>query len=108
MSQLKAYRDNRKLRGLKTLETYATIQGGNNRVSITIQNTTREPIKLKKGTVVGMVTVANVVPPMLAAKMSTYHNVPGNGTEEPKTDMFPRMLVRTRVKLNDLIQVIQS
>ena len=65
------------------------IQGGNNRVSIAIQNTTREPIRLKKGTVVGMVTAANVVPPMLAAKMSTYYNVPGNGTERTKYGHVP-------------------
>ena len=65
------------------------IQGGNNRVSITIRNTTREPIRLKKGTVVGMVTVANVVPPMLAAKMSVYHNIPGNGTERTKNGHIP-------------------
>ena len=76
-------------KGIETLETYATIQGGNNRVSITIRNTTREPIRLKKGTVVGMVTVANVVPPMLAAKTSVHHNVPGNGTGRTKDGHIP-------------------
>ena len=30
--------------GIETLETYATIQGGNNRVSIAIRNVTREPL----------------------------------------------------------------
>ena len=76
-------------KGIETLETYAMIQGGNNRVSIAIRNTTREPIKLKKGTVVGMVTAANVVPPMLAAKMSVYYNVPRNGMERTKNGHVP-------------------
>ena len=70
-------------KGIETLETYATIQGGNNRVSIAIRNVTREPIRLKKGAIVGMVSMANVIPPMLAAKTSTDSNVlknEANGT----------------------------
>ena len=34
-------------------------------------------------------TAANVVPPMLAAKTSTYHNIPGNGTERTKNGHVP-------------------
>ena len=70
-------------KGIETLETYATIQGGNNRVSIAIRNVTREPIRLKKGAIVGMVSTANVIPPMLAAKASTDSHVlenEANGT----------------------------
>ena len=76
-------------KGIETLETYATIQGGNNRVSIAICNATREPIRLKKGTVVGMVTAANIVPPMLAAKVSTNYSVLENGTGESENACVP-------------------
>ena len=77
-------------KGIETLETYATIQGGNNRVSIAIRNITRELIRLKKGTVVGMVTAANIVPPVLAAKTSTNYSIPENRTGESENAHIPK------------------
>ena len=52
--------------------------------------TTREPTRLKKGTVVGMVTAANIVPPMLAAKTSTNYSVLENGTGESENACIPK------------------
>ena len=94
-------------KGIETLETYATIQGGNNRVSIAIRNVTREPIRLKKGAIVGMVSTANVIPPMLAAKASTDSHVlenEANGTpnanvpEERRYVLVPSRRSRTKEK----------
>ena len=56
------------------MASYETIKQGENRVTIGLQNMTREKIILKKGTKVARVSAANIVPPMLAPDLSTDKN----------------------------------
>ena len=53
------------IEGIEAIASYETFKQGGNRVTIGLQNGTREII-LKKGTKVTCVTAANIVPPMLA------------------------------------------
>ena len=54
------------IEGVEAISSYETFKQGGNRVTIGLQNGTREKITLKKGTKVTHVTAANIVPPMLA------------------------------------------
>ena len=54
------------IEGVEVITSYETFKQGGNRVTIGLQNMTREKITLKKGTKVARVTAANIVPPMLA------------------------------------------
>ena len=58
------------IEGIKAISSYETFKQGGNRVTIGLQNGTREKITLKKGTKVAHATVANIVPPMLAPDLS--------------------------------------
>ena len=49
--------------GVEAIESYETFKQGANRVTIGLQNNTRQSITLKKGTRVARVMAANVVPP---------------------------------------------
>ena len=86
-----------------------SFKGGNNRVSIAIRNVTREPIRLKKGAIVGMVSTANVIPPMLAAKTSMDSHVlenEANGTpnatrsRERRYVLVPSGRIHNKRKMN--------
>ena len=57
--------------GVEAITSYETFKQGGNRLTIGLQNGTREKIILKKGTKVAKVIAANVVPPMLAPGLST-------------------------------------
>ena len=57
--------------GVEAIASYETFKQGGNRVTIGLQNGTREKIILKKGTKVAQVAAANVVPPMFAPDPST-------------------------------------
>ena len=59
------------LNGVEAITSYETFKQGGNRLTIGLQNGTREKIILKKGTKVAKVITANVVPPMLAPDQST-------------------------------------
>ena len=59
------------IEGVETVSSYETFKQGGNRVTIGLQNMTREKIILKKGTRVTHVSAANIVPPMLAPDLST-------------------------------------
>ena len=63
-------------KGYGAIDTYATLEGGSNRVAMAIRNTTRQKLTLKKGTTIATVLVTNVVPPMLAPNPSTYSDIP--------------------------------
>ena len=63
-------------KGYEAIDAYATLKGGSNRVAMAIRNTTRQKLTLKKGTTIATVSVANIVPPMLAPNPSTYSDVP--------------------------------
>ena len=56
------------------MASYETFKQGGNRVTIGLQNMTREKIILKKGMKVARVSAANIVPPMLAPDLSTDRN----------------------------------
>ena len=56
---------------MEAIESYETFKQGGNRVTIGLQNDTRQKITLRKGTKVARVVAANVVPPMLAMDPST-------------------------------------
>ena len=51
--------------GVEAIASYETFKQGCNRLTIGLQNGTRDKIVLKKGTKVARVTVANAVPPIL-------------------------------------------
>ena len=55
---------------VEAITSYETFKQGGNRVTIGLQNMTREKITLKKGTKVTRVVAANIVPPMLAPDLS--------------------------------------
>ena len=57
--------------GVEAIASYETFKQGGNRVTIGLQNGTREKIVLKEGTKVAQVAAANVVPPMFAPDLST-------------------------------------
>ena len=57
--------------GMEATASYETFKQGGNRLTIGLQNSTREKIVLKKGTKVTQVATANVVPPMFAPDLST-------------------------------------
>ena len=54
--------------------SYKTFKQGGNRVTIGLQNLTREKIILKKGTKIARVSATNIVPPILAPDSSTDRN----------------------------------
>ena len=56
------------------MPSYETFKQGGNRVTIGLQNLTREKIILKKGTKIARVSAANIVPPVLAPDLSTDRN----------------------------------
>ena len=53
---------------IKAIPSYDYLEQGSSKVNITLQNCTRQRIKLKKGTKVTLIMSANVVPPALAPK----------------------------------------
>ena len=57
--------------GVEAIPCYETFKQGRNRVTVGLQNGTREKIVLKKGTKVTGVATANAVPPMFAPNLST-------------------------------------
>ena len=54
------------IEGIEPISSYETFKQGGYRVTIGLQNGTREKITHKKGTKVTRVTAANILPPMLA------------------------------------------
>ena len=62
------------IEGVEAVSSYETFKQGGNRVTIGLQNMTREKIILKKGTKIARVSAANIVPPMLAPDPSTDRN----------------------------------
>ena len=54
------------IEGIEAIASYETFKQGGNRVTIGLQNGTREKITHKKGTKVTCVTATNIIPPMLA------------------------------------------
>ena len=62
------------IEGIEAVSSYKTFKQGGNRVTIGLQNMTREKIILKKGTKIARVSAANIVPPMLAPDLSTDRN----------------------------------
>ena len=59
------------IKGIEVIPSYEIFKQGGNRITIGLNNTTREKITLKKGTRVAKVFAANVIPPMLAPKERT-------------------------------------
>ena len=57
--------------GVEAIASYETFKQGGNRLTIGLQNGTKEKIVLKKGKKVAQVAAANVVPPMFAPDLST-------------------------------------
>ena len=57
------------------MPSYETFKQGGNRVTIGLQNLTREKINLKKGTKIARVLAANIVPPMLTPDPSMDRSV---------------------------------
>ena len=103
--------------GVEAITSYETFKQGGNRLTIGLQNCTRENIILRKGTkvarvAVARVAVANVVPPMLALRLSTNENKLKYMTQEHKKAVYLRMLMRTKINQNqhqiDLISCFQS
>ena len=64
------------IEGVEAIPSYETFKQGGSRLTIRLQNGTREKIVLKKGTKVAQVAAANVVPPMFAPDLSTEESVP--------------------------------
>ena len=62
------------IEGVEAVPSYKTFKQGGNRVTIGLQNLTREKIILKKGTKIARVSATNIVPPMLAPDPSTDRN----------------------------------
>ena len=62
------------IEGVEAVPSYETFKQGGNRVTIGLQNLTREKIILKRGTKIARVSAANIVPPMLAPDPSTDRN----------------------------------
>ena len=63
------------IEGIEAMPSYETFKQGGNRITIGLQNLTREKIILKKGTKIARVLAANIVPPMLAPDPSTDRSV---------------------------------
>ena len=59
------------IEGIEAVPSYETFKQGGNRVTIGLQNLTREKIILRKGTKITHVLAANIVPHMLAPDPST-------------------------------------
>ena len=58
-----------------TIESYTTVKPGTKRVAVALVNNSGEKVTLKKGTKIGWLKAANVVPPSLALCMSTDLNI---------------------------------
>ena len=63
------------IEGVEAILSYETFKQGGSRLTIGLQNSTREKIVLKKGTRVARVAAANVVPPMFAPDPSMEESV---------------------------------
>ena len=63
------------IEGVEVIPSYETFKQRGSRLTIGLQNGTREKIVLKKGTRVARVTAANVVPTMFAPDPSTEESV---------------------------------
>ena len=57
--------------GVEAIASYETFKQGGNRLTIGLQNCTKEKNVLKKGTKLAQVATANLVPPMFAPDLST-------------------------------------
>ena len=100
---------------VEAITCYETFKQGGNRLTIGLQNGTREKIVLKKGTKVNQVAAANVVPPMFAPDLSTeeteleYMNreqSKGNILENTKVNLDENVKrpELTQERLNELLQ----
>ena len=61
--------------GVHAIESYTTVKPGTKSVAIALVNNSGEKVTIKKGTCIGWLKAANVVPPSLAPCMSTDENV---------------------------------
>ena len=61
--------------GVHAVESYTTVKLGTKRVAVALVNNSGDKVVLKKGTKIGWLKAANVVPPSLAPCMSTDLNV---------------------------------
>ena len=104
------------------IESYTTVKPGTKRVAVALVNNSREKVTLKKGTKIGWLKAANVVPPSLAPHTSTDSNIlkyvqrteshgsipeykkPGTNTEghklPPKPELTPDRLDKLFSKLD--------
>ena len=57
------------------VESYTTVKPGTKRVAVALVNNSGEQVTIKKGTQIGWLKAANVVPPSLAPCTSTDENV---------------------------------
>ena len=57
------------------VESYTMVKPGTKRVAVALVNNSGEKVTIKKGTCIGWLKVANVVPPSLAPCMSTDKSV---------------------------------
>ena len=55
---------------IKAIPSYDYLEQGSKKVNIALQNCTRQNIKLRKGTKVAMIMLANVIPLELAPKIN--------------------------------------
>ena len=78
------------IKGVETGSSYETFKQGGNRVTIGLQNMTREKIILKRGTRVARVSAANKVPPMLAPDPSTDRSELGYRSRESNSEGVPK------------------
>ena len=63
---------------------------GSNRAALVVRNVTRNKITLKRGMVIATVSAANMVPPMLAPRLSMILDVPENMHKEKGSECILR------------------
>ena len=101
------------INGVEAIASYETFKQGGNRVTIGLQNGTREKIILKKGTKVTQVAATNVVPSMFAQDLSkegtvlkyiNWEQSKGNVLEDTKvnSDENVKKPEPTQERLNEL------
>ena len=78
------------IEGVEAIPSYETFKQGGSRLTIGLQNGTREKIVLKKGTRVARVAAANVVPAMFAPDPSTEESVLEYVNQEQSKGSVPK------------------
>ena len=85
------------INGVHLVESYSMVKMGTKRVPIGIVNNLSEKVTLRKGAIVGQLKAANIVPPILAPKMSMDEDVLEYvSQDDPKNNILENEILSTK------------